>query len=133
SNFTLDGNVARLNSNLWDIPYVAIRNANIFLDNIDKAAVPEEDKKKYTAEVRFLRAMVYSKLYSWYGTAPLRISSLDEVDKARATEEEMQTFIETELLASLPDLPNPGQEAAYGRAHKGAARGFLSKYYLLTK
>lgn len=133
SNFTLDANVARLNSNLWDIPYRAIRNANIFLDNIDQAPLSDADKKKYRAEVTFLRAMVYYCLYSWYGPVPLRISSVDEVEKARATDEEMQTFIESELTSTINDLPDPGKEAAYGRAHKGAALGFLVKYYLLTK
>lgn len=132
-NYTLDGNVDRMNSNLWYVPYTAIRNANIFLDNVDNSELSDDKKKLYTVEARFLRAMVYYMLYTWYGTVPLRTKSTDEIEMARATDEEMKNFIETELLAVVPDLPEPAQAAAYGRAHKGAARGFLTKYYLNTK
>jgi hypothetical protein len=134
ANYTLDGNVARMNNNLWNTPYRAIRDANILLDNISIANNISDDKKNlYINEARFLRALMYYKLYMWYGPVPLRTKSIDDIEKEKATDEEMQSFIETEFLEVLPNLPDPGKEAAYGRAHKGAVRGFLTKYYLNTK
>ena len=79
------------------------------------------NKKLYKAEARFVRAVLYSYLYSWFGPVPLRTSTTDPLEMPRATEEEMKSFIETEFQKIIPDLPEPGQESAYGRANKGAA------------
>lgn len=119
---------------MYNKPFDAIRNANVLLDNID--AVEEVDdayKDMITAEARFLRALNYYYMYVWVGPVPLRTSAGQELEMPRATEEEMTTFIEEELLASIPDLSDPGQEPRYGRATKGAARGVLAKFYLNTK
>jgi hypothetical protein len=51
----------------------------------------------------------------------------------RASDAEMISFIESELVASVSGLPVPGQEPAYGRAHKGAALGYLMRVGLATK
>jgi hypothetical protein len=90
-------------------------------------------RKMYSAEARFLRAYAYEMLYKWFGPVPLRTSSDTPTELARATEEEMKTFIENELLAAIPDLPAPGAEEAFGRVNKGAALGILAKFYLNTK
>jgi hypothetical protein len=63
----------------------------------------------------------------------LRTTSTSEPILARATDEEMRAFIESELLASVADLPDPGKEEAFGRINKGVALSILAKYYLNTK
>jgi len=118
--------------NNWDAPYQCIRDANILMESIGNANVAESDKPGYIAEFRFLRAISYYKLYFMFGPVPLRTSTTGELQLARATDEEIRAFIETELLETLADLPTPGEEVAYGRAHKGAAMGYLCKFYLNT-
>src|SRR5690606_36704888 len=85
------------------------------------------------AEARVLRAHAYTILYSWFGRVPLISSNSQPGDLARATDEEMKTFIETEIAESIADLPDPGHEDAYGRINKGNATGILAKLYLNTK
>lgn len=132
-NFTWDPAVGWMYGDMWLKPYRGIRNANIVLDNIENAGLSEEELQNYSAQARFLRALSYSHLYTWFGPVPLRKSTLDELELPRATDEEMQSFIESELLAVIPDLPAPGNEAAYGRVTNGAARALLTKFYLNTR
>lgn len=132
-NFTWDASIGLMQSQNWDYPYRAIRNANLVLENLDGLEASESLKKVYTAEARFIRATCYIKLYWKFGPVPLRLSTEDDIQLPRASSEEMISFIETELLAALEDLPDPGQEANYGRAHKAAAQGWLSNFYLNNK
>jgi len=131
-DFILDGVGSRLYSVYWNKPYQGIRNANNILDNIEDANLTEAQKTLIAAEARFVRAWGYNNLYFDFGPTPLRTSTSQELELPKASEEEMLTFIETELLAVIPDLPDPGEEELYGRAHKGAAMGLLTKFYLNT-
>jgi hypothetical protein len=132
-NFTWDASLGTFQADVWAPNYRCIRDANIVLENVDNVKTSDANKKKYAAEARFLRAFSYELLYKWFGPVPLRTTSTSEPNMARATDEEMRSFIESELLAAIPDLPDPGKEEAFGRANKGAAIGTLAKYYLNTK
>ena len=132
-NFTWDPSSNTFNADTWGPYYACVRDANIVLDNLAGVNAPDAIKKQFAAEARFLRAYSYAQLYNWYGPVPLRTASLTPKDLARATDEQMKTFIETELNAALPDLPAPGKEPAYGRATKGAALATLAKFFLNTK
>jgi hypothetical protein len=132
-NFTWDANLDWLFTMLWNPSYLAIRDANSVLDNIDKANISDALKNQYRAEARFVRAISYYSLYNFFGPVPIRTTTVNGSDKmARAIDAEMRMFIETELIAAIPNLPEPGIEE-YGRANKGAARGYLCKFYLNTK
>jgi hypothetical protein len=87
----------------------------------------------FKAEARTLRAQAYMNLYNYFGPVPLRTSTSQLGDMARATEDEMKTFIETEFKAAIPDLPDPGQEETFGRYNKAVANGLLAKFMLNTK
>lgn len=132
-NFTWDATLGTFQADVWAPSYRAIRDANIVLESVESANMPEETKRLYAAEARFLRAYAYELLYKWFGPVPLRRSSTDEPALPRATESEMLTFIETELQAAIADLPAPGQEEAFARANKGAAWSMLAKHYLNTR
>jgi starch-binding outer membrane protein, SusD/RagB family len=131
--FTWDASLGTLQSEDWVPQYNTIRDANVVLDNIEDVNTTDDNKKLYTAEARFLRAYAYDFLYKMFGPVPLRTTSVTPPALARTTDDSIRTFIETELLASIPDLPDPGKELAYGRVTKGAAWGILAKYYLQTK
>ena len=120
----------------WSRLYRAIRDANIVIDNIDNFDSDAERREIVLAEARFIRASTYALLYNLYGPVVLRTSSSEPANKARATEEEMLEFIETELTAAAEALPHPGSTPSYylyGRATKGTAMAHLAKHYLNTK
>lgn len=114
--------------------YNVVRDANLILDNVQEVeGIPEEDLNTLVAEARFLRAWAYYRLYIYFGPTPLRTSTDDPQEMTRASEDEMEQFIETEILEVIPDLPTPGEEANYGRATNGGAMGLLTKFYLNSK
>ena len=132
-DWILDGSGSSLYSVYWNEPYQAIRNANILLENLEAANISDDERTLIGAEARFIRAWSYYNLYFKFGPVPLRTSTSQELQIPKATEEEMRNFIEEEFLAVIPNLPEPGEEKQYGRAHQGAVRGFLTKFYLNTK
>ncbi|WP_257668404.1 RagB/SusD family nutrient uptake outer membrane protein [Parapedobacter tibetensis] len=132
-NFTWDASLPWFNNILWLRPYRAIRNANLLLENIDRGEYDASRKATYMAEARFMRALAYAKLYGWFGPVPLRTSSDDPLELGKASDEEMQAFIESELQSVSAGLPLPGEEANYGRPNRGAALATLCKFYLNTK
>lgn len=132
-NFTWDASIDWMYGVMWLRPYRAIRNANTVLDALDKANLTDDQRTVYRAEARFMRALSYYHLYTWFGPVPLRKSLNDTLELARATDEEMKSFIASELQAVIPDLPAPGKEVNYGRPNAGAAMALLCKFYLNTK
>lgn len=132
-NFTWDASIDWMYAVMWARPYRAIRNANTVLDALDKADLTDDQKKTYRAEARFMRVLSYVHLYSWFGPVPLRKSLSDTLELPRATDDEMKSFIASELTAVTTDLPAPGTEANYGRPNAGAAMALLCKFYLNTK
>lgn len=119
----------------WERRYRGIFKANTVIDNAGAVEMDEARKQEILAEARFLRAFNYYLLYDFFGPTPLITSSQTEVTDrpARATEEEMISFIENEFIAASDILPvNPPREQ-YGRPTKGAALGALTKFYMMTK
>lgn len=128
------GNSADSFINIYSKHYNVIRDVNLILDNIGAVTgMSEEDVEALIAEARFLRAWAYYRLYIYFGPTPLRKSTEDPQEMARATEAEMVEFIETEILEAIPHLPAPGEEQNYGRVTNGGAMGLLTKFYLNTK
>src|SRR5690606_6301700 len=86
----------------------------------------------YKGEARFLRAFSYYLLNDWFGPVPLNLSSKPgSAAIARPTVAEMHAFLEKEFTESASLLPIT--QAEYGRATRGAALGFLTKFYLNTR
>ncbi len=81
------------------------------------------------AQLRTLRAYFYWRLLDMFGR--VKIVTVAGVDAPQSTRLEVYNFVESELLAVLPDLPAGKQE--YGRVSKGAANALLSRLYLNAK
>lgn len=94
--------------------------------------------KEYRAEARFLRALNYWYLLDLYRNVPLVTEESPVGEKVlpkQVTPQELFTFIETELVECVGDMPNPvvGFSAQYGHANKAAAWSLQSRLYLNAK
>lgn len=119
---------------IYNRHYSTIRDANIILENVEEIeGIPEQKANALIAEARALRAWAYYRLYIYFGPTPIRTSTQDEFEMPRASEDEFRQFMEDELLAAIPNLPEPGNEPNYGRITRGGAMGLLTKFYLNTR
>lgn len=117
-------------SGFWGRYYNAIYRANIVIDKVPEIEMDETRKAQIIAEARFLRAYNYFYLYDFFGPTPLIVSSATTpLDKpSRPAKEEFIKFVEDEFIA-VSKVLNVTQ-TQYPRATKGAALGFLTKFYL---
>jgi len=119
--------------NLWTRYYSAIYRANLVIEKVPDIDMDKERRNQIVAEARFLRVLNYYWLYDLWGPVPLITTSETAVTDRpeRPTDEEIVTFIESEF----EDVSNllPATQEDYGRATKGAALGFLCKFYLNQK
>ena len=106
-------------------------------DRIKDIAMDDDVKARFEAEIHLGRGWLGYLLWDFYGPVPLATleelnNPLGDIIVPRATEEEMRTFIETELLAAInsPALPVKISAEEYGRFDKGLARTVLMKYYM---
>lgn len=127
--------------NQWANCYAGIRQANIFISNIDK--VPLKGKLPsgtgfnavWKSEARFLRAMFYFELVKRHAGVPLlgdRVYQLgDDVELPRNSFEECVNYIVAECDA-IKDLlrSNPFDPAFVERPTKGAALALKARVLL---
>jgi hypothetical protein len=116
-----------------------ISRMTLTLDRIKNAPIDAALLKKYNAELRLGRGWLAYLLYEAFG--PIVIADLEtlknpsaEIILPRLSEEEMQTYIETELTEAAKDLPYNYKkgDASYGRFTKALANTVLLKLYMLT-
>lgn len=121
----------------WANSYTRIGRCNEFLDNINK--LPETSvTKRYTAEVRFIRATQYFYLSQYFYDVPLVTTVLppaevNVVDLRNRSQ--IVDFVIKELKDAIPDLPRYSQltDTEQGRVSKQAALAFLGRTYLGEK
>ncbi len=99
-------------SGLW----IGIRDCNIFLENIDLVNDLEDyEKKRWIAEVKFLKAYYHYYLFKCYGPIPvvdenLPISaSVDEVQVYREPVDSVVNYIVSLMDGSVTDLPEASE------------------------
>ncbi|MDR2563468.1 MAG: RagB/SusD family nutrient uptake outer membrane protein [Prevotellaceae bacterium] len=92
--------------------FVALRDCNIFLDNVDRPVDLEEyEKKRWVAEVKFLKAYYHFYLLRMYGPVPIIRENIpvsatpEEVKVYREPVEEVAQYIVELLDEAAPDLP----------------------------
>ncbi|TFF39131.1 RagB/SusD family nutrient uptake outer membrane protein [Mucilaginibacter psychrotolerans] len=91
----------------------SIRRCNIMLENIDKPVdLSIAEKKRWIAEVKFLKAYYHYYLARMYGPIPLIktnldiTASIDEIKVKRATVDDTFAYIVSLLDEAAPDLPS---------------------------
>lgn len=103
----------------WSQAYGGIFQCNTILAEAGTTAAQK-------AQLKVLRAYFYWRLMDVFGNIPL--VTVAGTDAAQSTRAQAYSFIETDLLAAIPDLPAGKQE--YGRVSQGAAYALLSRLYL---
>ena len=123
--------------NFWDglqfgLPlYSALRDCNIFLENIDKVPdMTDVEKRRWIAEVKFLKAYYHFWLFRCYGPIPLVRDNLpisstpEEVRVTRRPVDECVAYIAELLDEAAIDLPEMivYELEELGRATKAMAK-----------
>src|SRR2546430_203330 len=111
----------------WNTAYAGIARANVLLDALQKASVPNQ--AQIEGEARFLRAFYYYLLMDLYGGVPIATST-ELKALGRATRDSTFRFIESELLAVPAPLPLSVDASLRGRITRGAADALLASMYL---
>lgn len=118
-------------ANFWDGKYFsALRECNIFLENVDKVRdLNSLDKKRWIAEVKFLKAYYHYYLLRMYGPIPiikenLPISaSVEEVKVKRQHVDSVFNYTVSLIDEAIADLPTvlPLEFSELGRITKPIA------------
>ncbi|GAL82346.1 putative outer membrane protein [Algibacter lectus] len=120
----------------WQNYWSYVQSTNEFLSKIDESPAMSLDPEKgevLKAEVRFLRANLYTKLIKFFGgvpiiTEPAKIT--DNFEYTRNSYEDCVKFIVEELDAAAAVLPTTRSAAEFGRATKTAALAVKSRTLL---
>ena len=92
--------------------FIALRDCNIFLENIDKPFdLQESEKTRWIAEAKFLKAYYHFYLMRMYGPVPIvrenleASSGIEAVRVSRDPVDEVAAYIVELLDEAIPDLP----------------------------
>jgi hypothetical protein len=108
----------------WNDAYGGIYQCNSLLPGGASALTnPTPDQN---AQLRFLRAFFHWRIMELFGNG--KIITKAGVDAPQVTRTAMYNFIESEVLAAIPDLSTSVQD--YGRVNQYGAYAFLSRLYL---
>ncbi len=125
--------------NRWGHYYQGIRSASFFMQHVDvNPELTGEEKARWKAEARFLRAFFYANLIQQYGPViimpdiPMEVDApLDEISMPRNSYDECVDYIVNEIDAAIPDLPRtPVNSIEYGRINQGMALAYKSRVLL---
>jgi len=88
--------------------YVGISRCNIFLANIDKVEMDEQNKTRYKAEALFLRAHFYFILTKFYDGVPLYTKpvTIEEAKVKQSSREQVIAQVLSDLDQAITSLPN---------------------------
>ena len=123
---------------LWQ----GIRDCNIFLENIDKVLdLRDYEKRRWIAEVKFLKAYYHYYLFKCYGPIPIMdvsppiSASVDEVRVYREPVEQVVDYISALMREAVEDLPDAGnvvEGTEAGRADKLVALSMRAELLLFA-
>lgn len=124
----------------WGSCYEGIRDASIFIHNIDRNQEMSKSEVADTkAQARFLRAYYYWLLLRKYGPIPLLpdegedyTKEYKEIARPRSSYDECVEFITAEFALAAKDLPVSNSNRDKGRASRGAALAARAKVYLFA-
>lgn len=118
----------------FGLHFKGIRNANIFLENIDKVPdIPENEKNQMKGEARVLRALQYHELIKRYGAVPIVdevLTAGGEIQLPRNTYAEIVDFIVQDCDEAAALLPDTYSSNYTGRITAGVALALKGRVLL---
>ena len=122
----------------WGASYKGIRQASIFIQNIDmNMEFTEAERADLKAQARFVRAYYYWLLLRKYGPVPLLpeegldyTASYDDLACQRNSYDECVEYIESEMRLAAKDLPLDRGANHTSRPTRGAALAARAKVLL---
>ncbi len=120
--------------NIWIYFYRGINLANSVIDRADDAeGITEEEKTRWIAEARFLRAHYYHILVLQFGDVHLTLEETIgvETESNRTSEDEVWAVIKEDLEFAIDNLPE--EQSDIGRATANAARHNLAYVHLIRE
>jgi len=115
--------------------YIGIREAFIFIENIDKATdIPQEEKEQMKSECKTLIALRYFTLIRTFGGVPLVKHTLDPNDDMnieRSSIEDCVNYI-VQLCDESMNLPDQYESSKRGRVTKGVALAVKARTLLFA-
>ncbi|MCW3073611.1 MAG: putative lipoprotein precursor, SusD/RagB family [Flaviaesturariibacter sp.] len=132
SNYTLNANTVP--RSFWSDHYQGIFRTNILLQKLPNIPMGDAEKKRFTAEMKALRATYYFNLVRMFKNVPLLLEPLstNEIyNVTQASPTAVYAQIEKDLAEAIPDLPGSVVLATEaGRFTKVAAQAMLGKVFL---
>ena len=130
--FTYEPSNPQLNDS-WARKYEVISRANAVLINVPNIDMDQALKNRILGEAHFMRGLMYWHFYRIYGQVP--IITEDNVinnnyNVPKGSLDEMKTLIESDFTIAAENLLLQNDDANIGRATKGAAWGYLTKFYV---
>lgn len=113
----------------WEWSYTGINRANIVIDQVAVGPFTAQEKLRWQAEAKILRALHYFNLVRWYGDVPLVLHDGEGEGRGRDNVD----VIYQQIVQDLQDgarLPETFDGSTEGRATRYTALGLLSKVYL---
>jgi hypothetical protein len=135
STGVIESTTGGIQADAYNTSYKAIAACNNFLANVDKVAMDTTVKKKYTAEVRFIRAHYYFLLTQLYGDVVLTLQPLGSDAASARQPRTPKSQVVDAILADLEYAVNNLPNTAYTDGHvvRGAALGYKAKVLLTNQ
>lgn len=123
------------NTHPWVWYYKAIRNANIFIANVDNSPLETSEKISSKNQARFLRAYYYHELLRWFGPLVISTGPIDPYNFKGIKRETLQNTVafivaEFDTLSEEGVLPDEWEDIDYGRVTRGAALAYKARTLL---
>ena len=122
----------------WEKFYATVNAANLLLTKVPEIPFTDESKRNLIlAQAHAMRAFVYFTMVKIWGGVPLRTEAMEgydpaKVQKARATEEELFTFIKNDIEDALGLFPSTAFETGRNHWSKAATYALKADVYLWT-
>lgn len=115
---------------IWNSFYLTIRNANLVINYVPEGkALSQQQKDKYLAEARFLRAFTYFQLVRGWGGVPFHTEEnlSESASIPKAPKEKIYELITSDLEFAEKHLPD--QAPLRGKPSRWAAKAVLADVY----
>lgn len=119
-------------NSLWTSSYATIRNANWFLENVEKSGLSTSELAKYKGQWRFIRAWAHYKLMYQFGEVPIieEVLDIDEGRVEQSTRAEVLSFVLSEVDKAIGELSSPDYNPERGRITSWAAKALKARILL---